>query len=430
MLDKMNVPELRFSEFQGKWSRQTFKDLKINVIDGDRGTNYPNKGDLLPEGDCLFLTAKNVTKYGFKFSERQFITKQKDQLLRNGKLIRGDIILTTRGSIGHKALYSDHITFDSVRVNSGMVLLRNEWTVLSNDFVYKSMFANNFTKQIGVVAFGSAQPALTVKEIYKLKLSVPPTFPEQQKIASFLSTVDKKIELLIEKKAKLTEYKKGVMQQLFNGKFEQNIQDSLGGKTTFIPPTLRFKTDDGSDFPDWEEKRLSDICIVNPRSNSLPKTFKYIDLEAVNKGSLGSTGLLDIEDAPSRAQRLLKKNDIIYQCVRPYQQNNYLFKLEGVYVASTGYAQLRAKIIPTFVYYTIHTEMFSGRVMSRCTGTSYPAINSSDLAGIKVGVPKSEEEQIKIASFLSSIDQKIDLANSELDKAKEWKKGLLQQMFV
>ena len=78
-------------------------------------------------------------------------------------------------------------------------------------------------------------------------------FEEQQKIASFLSKVDEKIALLTEKKDKLTEYKKGVMQQLFNGKWENQ-----NGQMTFIPPTLRFKADDGSEFPDWEEKTLGE----------------------------------------------------------------------------------------------------------------------------------------------------------------------------
>ena len=215
------------------------------------------------------------------------------------------------------------------------------------------------------------------------------------------------------------------MQQLFNGKWENQ-----NGQMTFIPPTLRFKADDGSEFPDWVEKCLIDVCAVNPGSNTLPELFNYIDLEAVSKGSLGLTSLIDIEDAPSRAQRLLKKGDIIYQCVRPYQQNNFHFKLDGTFVASTGYAQLRAKIVPEYVYYILHTEQFTARVMARCTGTSYPAINSGDLGGIKFGVPNSREEQEKIGRFLSAIDQKIDFVSLELEKAKEWKRGLLQQMFV
>ncbi|MDG2898809.1 restriction endonuclease subunit S, partial [Vibrio parahaemolyticus] len=88
----------------------------------------------------------------------------------------------------------------------------------------------------------------------------PPSLQEQQKIASFLSKVDEKITLLSEKKDKLTEYKKGVMQQLFNGKWEE--QD---GQLNFIPPTLRFKADDGSDFPDWREVTLDGLAEVRGR---------------------------------------------------------------------------------------------------------------------------------------------------------------------
>ncbi|MDW1712897.1 restriction endonuclease subunit S, partial [Vibrio sp. Vb2865] len=89
-----------------------------------------------------------------------------------------------------------------------------------------------------------------------------PALPEQQKIASFLSKVDEKVALLTEKKDKLTEYKKGVMQQLFNGKWEE--QD---GQLIFIPPTLRFKADDGSEFPDWIEKRLGKVFTRIRRKN-------------------------------------------------------------------------------------------------------------------------------------------------------------------
>ena len=88
-------------------------------------------------------------------------------------------------------------------------------------------------------------------------LSMPINLPkasEQQKIASFLSKVDEKIDLLTKKKTKLIEYKKGVMQQLFSGKWEER-----DGQLSFVPPTLRFKADDGSEFPDWEEKKLGDV---------------------------------------------------------------------------------------------------------------------------------------------------------------------------
>lgn len=98
--------------------------LEIKVIDGDRGKNYPHQDELLEEGDCLFLSAKNVTTNGFDFSNNQFITSEKDGMLRNGKLEIGDIVITTRGTVGNVALYDETVPYDSVRINSGMLIVR------------------------------------------------------------------------------------------------------------------------------------------------------------------------------------------------------------------------------------------------------------------------------------------------------------------
>jgi len=125
----------------------------------------------------------------------------------------------------------------------------------------------------------------------------------------------------------------------------------------------------------------------------------------------------------------LKKNDILYQTVRPYQKNNYFFNLDGEYVASTGYAQIRTDNISKYLYQYLHTEIFVGKVMARCIGTSYPAINSNDLSSIIVQLPSLPEQQ-KIANILSSLDNKIGLTNTNIEKSKEFKKGLLQKMFV
>ncbi|GAK85856.1 type I restriction-modification system specificity subunit S [Vibrio ponticus] len=263
-----------------------------------------------------------------------------------------------------------------------------------------SLKKSNYQIMRKASGLATSQTNISQGFLLQTKLNVP-ELAEQQKIASFLSKVDEKITLLTEKKAKLTEYKKGVMQQLFDGSFQE--QD---GKLVFVPPTLRFKADDGSEFPDWEEKALRNVSTINPKTKSLPSMFNYIDLEAVNKGVLGDTENINAASAPSRAQRLLAKKDIIFQCVRPYQKNNLLFDLDGDFVASTGYAQLRAKSTPEFLYYAIQTKKFTDDVMSRCTGTSYPAINSTDLASVAVGWPKSELEQAKIANFLSFLDKK------------------------
>ena len=120
---------------------------------------------------------------------------------------------------------------------------------------------------------------------------------------------------------------------------------------------------------------------------------------------------------------------MLFQTVRPYQKNNYYFELDGDYVASTGYAQLRAKASSRFLFYLLHVQNIVNTMIARCTGTSYPAINSNDLGTIKVLVPAKYEQQ-KIANFLSAIDKKIELVAQQLEQARTFKKGLLQQMFI
>jgi len=192
---------------------------------------------------------------------------------------------------------------------------------------------------------------------------------------------------------------------------------------------IRFKVDDGREFGEWDQSELKEVAQINPKVKKLPENFIYIDLESVEKGLLLLEKNITLSEAPSRAQRLLSKGDVLFQMVRPYQQNNYYFNLDGQYVASTGYAQIRTELNSKFIYYALHEKSFLDEVMNRCTGTSYPAINSSDLSTIEIGNP-CLEEQTKIANFLSSIDQKIEVVAKQIEQAKQWKKGLLQQMFV
>jgi type I restriction enzyme S subunit len=215
----------------------------------------------------------------------------------------------------------------------------------------------------------------------------------------------------------------------FNGLKDDT--DQAGSKSVISdnPSHLRFRQKDGSDYPDWEEKKLGEVSEINPKNSALPKSFIYIDLESVDKGDLVKETQINKSEAPSRAQRILSKNDVLYQMVRPYQMNNYHFKSDGNYVASTGYAQLRVKRNASFIFQLIHTEEFVNNVLERCTGTSYPAINPTDLGKINISIP-CHEEQTQIANFLSAIDDKIKLVSTQLEKTQGFKKGLLQQMFV
>jgi type I restriction enzyme S subunit len=189
-------------------------------------------------------------------------------------------------------------------------------------------------------------------------------------------------------------------------------------------PQLRFPEFDGV----WESRLLKDAVKINPRSGELPDEFIYIDLESVKKGYLIKETQINKIGAPSRAQRLLNKNDVIFQTVRPYQKNNYFFNLDGDYVASTGYAQLRVLNSPEFLYQALHTDRFVYDVMARSTGTSYPAINSTDLSKIKLNLPTKPEQQ-KIAAFLTAVDTKIEQLSTKQVLLGEYKKGLMQQIF-
>ena len=107
-----------------EWIFKTFEEAPFDIIDGDRGNNYPKQSDFYKQGYCLFINTKNVTDKGFNFNECKFITKEKDLSLRKGKLQREDIILTTRGTIGNIAYYNNKIPFENIRINSGMLILR------------------------------------------------------------------------------------------------------------------------------------------------------------------------------------------------------------------------------------------------------------------------------------------------------------------
>ena len=190
-------------------------------------------------------------------------------------------------------------------------------------------------------------------------------------------------------------------------------------------PELRF---DGF-TDDWEERKLKDIAQFNPKT-VLPDEFEYVDLESVVGTEMISHRTESKDQAPSRAQRLAQKGDVFYQTVRPYQMNNYLYDLPyDNYVFSTGYAQMRPNIDSYFLLNSVQNKQFVQHVLDRSTGTSYPAINSSDLSNIEIHVPSKLSEQQKIGAFFQSIDDTIALHQRKLDLFKEQKKGYLQKMF-
>ena len=190
-------------------------------------------------------------------------------------------------------------------------------------------------------------------------------------------------------------------------------------------PAIRFKG-----FSDaWEQRKLGELALFNPK-DELPQTFEYVDLESVVGTEMLSHRTEVKSSAPSRAQRLAHTGDLFYQTVRPYQKNNYLFeKPDNNYVFSTGYAQMRPYVDGYFLLSLVQSERFVKVVLDNCTGTSYPAINANDLAGIEVAAPSDESEAQKIGTIFRSIDNLITLHQRKFEKLTNVKKSMLEKMF-
>jgi len=379
-----NVPVLRFPEFKGEWEHKILSKIFTISAGGDIGNENvsPTQNDIFKYP--IYANAeKGKGLYGFSD-----IFKINENVLT----------VAGRGVNLGIAHARDHKFYPIVRL---LVLKPKNG---ENIFFFEYCINN-----LNILLESTGVPQLTAPQISNYSVCSPST-NEQEKIASFLKVVDNKLNNLKKKKTLLEQYKKGVMQKIFSQE-------------------LRFKDDNEKEFPKWEKKKLGAVSLINPKSEKLPDTFIYIDLESVVNGVLLKEEIIEFTNAPSRAQRLLRSGDVLFQMVRPYQMNNLYFDKEGDYVASTGYAQIRTSNNSKFIFQYLHYQEFVNEVIERCTGTSYPAINSTDLGNILIKLP-CKDEQTKIANFLSSIDEKINLCNIQIEKTEQYKKGLLQKMFV
>lgn len=196
-----------------EWKEVDIEQTSIEIIDGDRGKNYPKNNELTNSGYCLFLSAANVTKNGLQFSNNSFITKEKDALLRKGKLMPKDIVLTTRGTVGNVGFYSDDVPYPNMRINSGMVIIR-PGEDFDTMFLYQYLRSCYFRAQITQFQSGSAQPQLPISTLQKMMV-IKPNIDAQRRIASILSSLDRKIELNNKINADLEEMAQAIFKNWF-----------------------------------------------------------------------------------------------------------------------------------------------------------------------------------------------------------------------
>ena len=407
---KKRVPKRRFKEFlnAGEWEQRKLGEIAdITKLAGFEFTKYIVYSD---KGNIIALRGLNIKDGDLNLEDVKYIDNSDFTKLKRSKLFRNDILFTYVGTIGEVARIQEDDKY-YLAPNVSRIRIKNR--LLSEFLMYYMDRDLFYQKIIFPLIATSSQPALSMANIREFNITYPSGINEQQKIALIFSRISHLITLHQRKLDKLQATKKALLQEMF----PEEGQDK---------PKRRFKG-----FTDaWEQRKLSEIVTINPKTE-LPDEFKYVDLESVVGTNLLGFQVIKKENAPSRAQRLASYGDVFYQTVRPYQRNNYLFEnVDKDMVFSTGYAQLRSKLDSYFLLTLVQNNNFVKVVLDNCTGTSYPAINGSELGKIIVQIPSNEVEANQIGKVFRGIDKSITLHQRKLDKLKNLKQAYLNEMFV
>ncbi|SEK35894.1 type I restriction enzyme, S subunit [Streptococcus equinus] len=304
----------------------------------------------------------------------------------------GEFVLVAEDGANDLKNYPVNYVNGRVWVNNHAHVLQAKESIADNRFIGYAISRAN----IESVLVGGGRAKLNAEVLIDISLKIP-TKKEQVQISSFISSLDNLITL---HQRKLFEAKNNPKNGSKN--FFRKIYQKL------------YKFDFNFKTYDWEQRKLGEIAEFNPKSD-LPDEFEYVDLESVVGTEMVFHRTEKKASAPSRAQRVAKTGDVFFQTVRPYQRNNYLFSMPYEnYVFSTGYAQMRPKINAAFLMCFLQTESFVQNVLDNCTGTSYPAINSSDLSNLKISLPILKSEQSKIGKLISNLDHLITLHQREV----------------
>lgn len=404
MTKSSDNPLLRFPEFENSWIEKKIKDLG-NFIGG--GTPSSNVKEFW-QGNTPWISSSDIEEESIHvINKSRFITPEAIENSATKLVPLGSILMVSRVGIGKFAVADCELCtsqdFTSLITDQSEYFLAYYFKARSNRFIRLSQ--------------GTSIKGFTTTDIKSATFSIP-SLPEQQKIASFLTAIDQRIQLLEKKKAKLEEYKKGVMQKLFSQE-------------------IRFKDDDGKEFPDWEEKKLGSLC-RKAQSGGTPKS--------TNKNYYnGNIPFLSISDMTSQGKFLtetsksISKEGLENSSAWIVPKNSLIYSM----YASVGFVSINKIPIATsqavmniilkkdyeleYIYY--YLTFFRARIHRFVETGTQGNINAQIVKDLKIPIPIAEEQK-KISSFLSSIDKSIWMIKNEIDGNKKFKKGLLQKMFV
>ena len=390
MSEVMAVPKLRFKEFDGDWLKLKYKD--VLTIKYGKDHKSLNDGDIPVYGTGGLM--RHVNKY-----------------LYDGE----SILIGRKGTIDKPKYINEKFwTVDTLfytEIEESIVPL----------FLYQHALEVNW---LGLNE-ATGVPSLNTTSIYNVDISIP-SKEEQTKIASFLSTVDEKISQLTQKHTLLSQYKQGMMQKLFSQQ-------------------LRFKADDGSEFGEWGEYKIFDLAIdktlnngVFNDQNKVGKGYKLInvlDMYIQRDIDESRLSLLDID------KKEFERNKVNYGDI--FFTRSSLVKegiaFSNVYLGVSNDITYDGHLIklspdlniiePKFLNYCLKVAYVRKQLIQGGKTATMTTIGQQEVGNTLVKIP-CLEEQIRIANFLSAIDQKIEVVAQQIEQAKQWKKGLLQQMFV
>lgn len=382
------VPVLRFKEFKDGWQ---FKLLGSLCVVKTGGSDTQNR---VEDGLYPFYVRSNTVERINTFS------------------FDGEAILTSGDGVGvGKNFHYINGKFD---YHQRVYALREFKNGYSGKFIYQ-VFKEQFYKRVIKLSAKNSVDSIRMNMITEMKISFP-TLLEQQKIASFLSAVDEKLQQLYRKKELLEQYKKGVMQQLFSGK-------------------LRFKDQNGKEYPDWEEKRLGDLTFKVGKKNKENISYPIYSINN-REGFLPQSEQFDGLDSNDRGYDIS-----LYKIV---ESKTFAYNPARINVGSIGYSYNLQKVIVSSLYVCfktinkledlyllayLDTYNFKKEILRFEEGGVRQYLFYENFSMIKIPLP-SNKEQEKITNFLSSIDVKIESANKQINQMQIFKKGLLQQMFV
>jgi type I restriction enzyme S subunit len=455
--DSRRVPAIRFKEFDGEWEKHTLKRLLGALVDCEHKTApYVDDSEYLvvrtnnvKSGQLLYKDIKYTTEEGFKEWTKRTVPKF------------GDILFTREAPAGESCLVPEN---KKVCLGQRMVLLKSDDSKMTGQYLSSYLQSGSAIRDISNLSIGTTVTRINIADIYNLKCPVS-TLPEQQKIASFLSAVDEKIQQLTKKKALLEDYKKGVMQRLFcpnhdsldlhdeqDYKSEKNQENLINPKKSRLRP-LRFKDENGNPYPDWEEKKFGDLYSFYT-TNSLSR-----DKLNYETGTVYNIHYGDIHTKFKTAFNLMEEfipfinDEVDLSKIKPqsYCKSGDLVMAD----ASEDYADIGKTIelmdlksekvlagLHTFLARPITTETAIGffsfllkswsmrkQIMVIAQGSKVLSLSTGRVGKLKLRLPVIEEQK-KIATYLSGIDTKIERVNTQITQNQTFKKGLLQQMFV